>query len=223
MSFNDIFKSSFMANFTSFSLGDILLALFVSFVIGLFITQVYKYSTSNIVFSASFGVTIIGLCMITTFVILAVTSNVVLSLGMVGALSIVRFRTAIKEPLDIVYLFWAIAVGIVIGAGLIPLAFIGSILIGIMLFVFTNTKGIDTPYLIILNCSSSESEKNAILLIEKNIGKYKVKSKTISNDNIENTIEIRLKDKNTSFVNELTCIEGVRNVVLLNYNGEYIN
>ena len=223
MSFNDIFKSSFMANFTSFSLGDILLALFIAFVIGLFITQIYKYSTSSIVFSSSFSVTLIGLCMVTTFVILAVTSNVILSLGMVGALSIVRFRTAIKEPLDIVYLFWAIAVGIVIGAGLIPLAFIGSILIGIMLFVFTNTKGIDTPYLIILNCNNSESEKTAISLIEKNISKYKIKSKTITKNNIENTIEIRLKDKNTDFINELCCIEGVQNVILLNYNGEYIN
>ena len=137
--FNDIFKSSFLENASSsFSVVDTLIALVLSFVIGLFIFFTYKKTFSGVMYSASFGVTLIGLCMITTFVILAVTSNVVLSLGMVGALSIVRFRTAIKEPLDIAYLFWSIGVGIVIGAGLIPLAVIGSVAIGVVLIIFVN-------------------------------------------------------------------------------------
>ena len=138
MTFNDIFKSSFLENVTSVSLLDMTLALLLAFALGLFIYFVYKKTFAGVMFSSSFGVTLIALTMITTLVILAVTSNVVLSLGMVGALSIVRFRTAIKEPLDIAFLFWSIAVGIVLAAGLIPLAVFGSAVIGIVLIVFVN-------------------------------------------------------------------------------------
>lgn len=109
MTFSDIFKSSFLENVTSVSILDMALALGLSFAIGLFIFLIYRKTYAGVMYSASFGVTLVGLTMISTFVILAVTSNVVLSLGMVGALSIVRFRTAIKEPLDIAFLFWAIA------------------------------------------------------------------------------------------------------------------
>ena len=122
MSFNDIFKSSFLENVTAVSLTDMALALVLSFCLGLFIFFVYKKTYAGVMYSSSFGVTLVALTMITTLVILAVSSNVVLSLGMVGALSIVRFRTAIKEPLDIAFLFWSIAVGIVLAAGFIPLA-----------------------------------------------------------------------------------------------------
>ena len=120
MSFKDIFKSSFLERTTSFSIPDTLISLALAFALGMFIYFVYKKTYQGVVFSRSFGVSLVALTMIGTFVILAVTSNVVLSLGMVGALSIVRFRTAIKDPLDIVYLFWAIAVGIVLGAGMYP-------------------------------------------------------------------------------------------------------
>ena len=133
MTFNDIFKSSFLENITSVSILDMLLALLLAFAIGLFIFLIYKKTFSGVMYSSSFGVTLLALTMITTVVILAVTSNVVLSLGMVGALSIVRFRTAIKEPLDIAFLFWSIAVGIVLAAGMLPLALIGSVMIGLIL------------------------------------------------------------------------------------------
>ena len=136
MTFQDIFKSSFLENVTSVSLLDMSVALLLAFGIGLFILLVYKKTFTGVMYSSSFGVTLVALTMITTLVILAVTSNVVLSLGMVGALSIVRFRTAIKEPLDIAFLFWSIAVGIVLAAGMIPLAVIGSVVIGLMLLVF---------------------------------------------------------------------------------------
>ena len=112
-------------------------------------------------YSSSFGTTLIALTMITTVVILAVTSNVVLSLGMVGALSIVRFRTAIKEPLDIAFLFWSIAVGIVLAAGIIPLAVIGSVIIGVILLVFVNKKSHCNPYIVVLSCKNHETEKKA--------------------------------------------------------------
>ena len=137
-SFSDIFKSSFLENVTSVSVLDMAVALALSFAIGLFIFFVYKKTFSGVMYSSSFGVTLVALTMITALVILAVTSNVVLSLGMVGALSIVRFRAAIKEPLEIAFLFWSIAVGIVLAAGMIPLAVIGSIIIGLVLIIFVN-------------------------------------------------------------------------------------
>ena len=137
MNFNDIFKSSVLENVSSVSLLDMGIALALAFCLGLFIFMVYKKTFNGVMYSSSFGVTLVALTMITTVVILAVTSNVVLSLGMVGALSIVRFRTAIKEPLDIAFLFWSIAVGIVLAAGMIPLAVIGSVVIGVILLVIS--------------------------------------------------------------------------------------
>ena len=151
MTFNDIFKSSFLNNVTSISIFDMTLALLLAFGVGMFIFLVYKKTFAGVMYSSGFGVTLIALTMITTLVILAVTSNVVLSLGMVGALSIVRFRTAIKEPLDIAFLFWSIAVGIVLAAGLIPLTVIGSLLIGIILLIFVNRKTHVNPYIAVIN------------------------------------------------------------------------
>lgn len=145
MTFSDIFKSSFLENVTSVSPIDMVLALALAFGLGLFIFFIYKKTFSGVMYSGNFGVTLIALTMITTLVILAVTSNVVLSLGMVGALSIVRFRTAIKEPLDIAFLFWAIAAGIVLAAGLIPLAVFGSVVIGITLLLFANRRSSAPP------------------------------------------------------------------------------
>ena len=136
--FKDIFKSDFLnsTNLNTFSLSDTLIALGISFILGLFIYFVYKKTYKGVMYSAAFGVSLLAMSMITTLVILAVTANIVLSLGMVGALSIVRFRTAIKEPMDIAFLFWAIAAGIVLGAGLIPLAIIGSVIIGVVILIF---------------------------------------------------------------------------------------
>ena len=139
MTFQDIFKSSFVENVEAISVLDMALAMVLAFGVGLFIFFIYKKTYAGVMYSSGFGVTLIALTMITTLVILAVTSNVVLSLGMVGALSIVRFRTAIKEPMDIAFLFWAIAVGIVLAAGMIPLAVFGSLFIGVILFLFAST------------------------------------------------------------------------------------
>ena len=157
MTFNDIFKSSFLENINSVSIPDMAIALLLAFGLGLFIFLVYKKTYQGVMYSSSFGVTLIALTMITTVVILAVTSNVVLSLGMVGALSIVRFRTAIKEPLDIAFLFWSIAVGIVLAAGMIPLAVIGSVIIGVILLIFVNRKSHCNPYIIVVQCADHSS------------------------------------------------------------------
>ena len=169
MTFNDIFKSSFLENVTSISLLDMALAMVLAFAIGMFIFLIYKKTYQGVMYSSSFGVTLVALTMITTLVILAVTSNVVLSLGMVGALSIVRFRTAIKEPLDIAFLFWSIAVGIVLAAGMIPLAVFGSVIIGIILLIFVNKKSHIIPYIIVLNCDGHDSEVKAAELIKSKV------------------------------------------------------
>ena len=150
MTFQDIFKSIFLENIASISMLDMAIALVLAFLLGLFIFFVYKKSYSGVMYSASFGVTLVALSLITTLLIMTVVSNIVLSLGMVGALSIVRFRTAIKEPMDIAFLFWSIAVGIVLAAGLIPLAVFGSIFIGAVLVAFSKKKTVEKTFLCIV-------------------------------------------------------------------------
>ena len=223
MSFQDVFKSSFMESVTEFSAVDTLLGMVFALVIGLFIFMVYKKTFNGVMYSSGFALTLVGLSLVTTLVIMAVTSNVVLSLGMVGALSIVRFRAAIKEPIEIVYLFWSIASGIVIGAGMIPLAVIGSAMIGVILLVFANRKMHESPYILILNCDDEKSEEEVLHMTQKAVKRFLVKSKTVNAGGIELTAEIRLKDAATSFVNRFYEIEGVRNVTLVSYNGEYMS
>ena len=172
MTFNDIFKSSFLEKASSFSILDMVIALVLAFVIGLFIFLVYKKTFRGVMYSENFGVSLVAMTLITTLIILAVTSNVVLSLGMVGALSIVRFRSAIKEPLDIAFVFWSISIGIVLGAGLIPLAVFGSVFIGIILLLFVNKKSSDNPYILIVNCNDENSETLAMTHINKSVKKH---------------------------------------------------
>ncbi len=223
MTFSDIFKSSFLENVTSVSILDMVLALVLAFGIGLFIFVVYKKTYTGVMYSSSFGVTLVALTMITTVVILAVTSNVVLSLGMVGALSIVRFRTAIKEPLDIAFLFWSIAVGIVLAAGMIPLAVIGSVVIGMILLVFVNKKSHCNPYIVVLQCDGQETEAKATAFLESRVQRCVVKSKSVQKGAIELNLEIRLRDANTDFINTLSDMNGVSSAVLVSYNGDYMN
>ncbi len=223
MTFNDIFQSSFLENVTEFSAVDTLIGMVFAAVIGLFIFTIYKKTFQGVMYSSGFSLSLVGLCLVTTLVIMAVTSNVVLSLGMVGALSIVRFRAAIKEPMEIVYLFWSIAAGIVIGAGMVPLAVIGSAIIGAILVLFANRKIHENPYILILNCSGEKAEKEAMEMIGKEVKRFAVKSKTVNRDGIELTAEIRLKDAATDFVNRLEGTEGIGEVTLVSYNGEYMS
>ena len=223
MTFSDVFKSSFLSNINSFSTLDVLLALGLAFVIGLFIFLIYKKTYQGVMYSDSFGVSLIAMSMITSLVIIAVTSNVVLSLGMVGALSIVRFRTAIKEPMDIAFLFWAIAVGIVLGAGLLPLAIIGSVIVGIVIVVFSTRKLGDIPYILVVNCENEEAEMSVNELIKEEAKKSVLKSKAVNSLGVELTYEVRIKEENTGFVNAVSSKDGVTNAVLVSYNGEYMS
>lgn len=222
MSFNDIFKSSFLENVTAVSITDMALALVLSFCLGLFIFLVYKKTYAGVMFSQAFGGALIAMTMITTMVILAVTSNVVLSLGMVGALSIVRFRTAIKEPMDIAFLFWAIAGGIVLAAGMIPLAIIGSIIIGVIMIVFCNRKSAQKPFIAVVSCDNGETEKKVADYLKENAGKVSVKSKSAQKGSIELTYEVTLKDNDTDFITKLSEMDGVGSAVLVSYNGDYM-
>lgn len=222
MSFQDIFRSSFLENVTEFSLLDTCIGLAVALLVGLFIFMIYKKTLTGVLYSDGFALTLVGLSLVTTLVIMAVTSNVVLSLGMVGALSIVRFRTAIKEPVEIVFLFWSLAVGIVIGAGMIPLAIIGSAIIGVILLLFANRKIRKQPYILVVSCKDEAAEQRITEILAKAVEYYTVKSKTVNAAGIEFTAELRTKDAETAFVNRITELEGVGNATLVSYNGEYM-
>ena len=222
MTFSDIFKSSFLENVTAVSPLDMVLTITLAFGTGLFIFFVYKKTYQGVRYSSSFGVTLIALTMITAQVILAVTSNVVLSLGMVGALSIVRFRTAIKEPLDIAFLFWSIAAGIILAAGMIPLAVIGSVVIGLILLLFVNKKPHRNPYIVVLSCADHGAETQAMQYLTQQTQRCVVKSKSVQPGHIEINAEVRLREENTDFVNTLCGIEGVNSAVLVSYNGDYM-
>lgn len=223
MNFSDVFRSSFLNSVTEFSILDTVLALAVALLTGLFIFIVYKKTLTGVMYSGGFALTLIGLSLVTTLVIIAVTSNVVLSLGMVGALSIVRFRTAIKEPVEIVFLFWSLAVGIVAGAGMIPLAVIGSVIIGIILLLFANRKISNSPYILVLNCKNEKAEESVLNILDKSVEHYIIKSKTINISGIEMTCELRTKDATTTFVNRIHDIADVESATLVSYNGEYMS
>lgn len=223
MSFSDIFKSSFLQNVGSITPLDMVLAMGLSFALGVFIFFIYKQSYRGVMYSAGFGVTLIALCMVTTLVILAISSNVVMSLGMVGALSIVRFRSAIKEPLDIAFLFWSIAAGIVLAAGLIPLSVFGSVFIGVVILVFVNRKSVAMPYVLVIRCADLAAEQEALDFVSRRVKKLVLKGKTVRPEETELTYEVRLMNEDTSFISRLAEIEGIYSAVLVSYNGDYMN
>ncbi len=137
-------------------------------------------------------------------------------------LSIVRFRTAIKEPMDIAFLFWSIAAGIVLAAGMIPLAVIGSVIIGVVMLVFINRKAVHDPYIAVISCENAAAEKSATTYLKQNVEKAVIKSKTAQNGSIEMTWEIRLLKQDTDFITELSEMDGVNSAVLVSYNGDYL-
>lgn len=222
MNLETLLTSGFLENMTAVSLLDMVVALALSFGLGMFIFLVYKKTYTGVMYSSSFGVTLLSMTMITTTVILAVTSNVVLSLGMVGALSIVRFRTAIKEPLELAFLFWAIGGGIVLAAGMLPLAIVGSVIIGVILLVFVNRKSHCDPYILVLQCRDEACEGNVQAYLAGAVRRVAVKSKTVQKGLIELHLEVRLKDESTAFVNAISAMAGVESAALVSYNGEYM-
>ena len=203
------------------SVTSIAYTLLFSFALGLFIFFIYRVSYKGVMYSKTFNVTLIAMAMITSTIILAITSNIILSLGMVGALSIVRYRTAIKDPIDVVYLFWAIGIGIISGAGLWKLALISSVVIGIILFVFSKLSDIQMPYLLVISYRTEETNDLVFKLIESEAKRYRLKSKVFTGENYELTVEIREREKTAGLINKIGGIKNVNSVAQLGYDGDF--
>lgn len=221
MNFSDIFKKSFLTKVGTSQTLDIIIALLVSIVIGAYIFYFYKKTYKGIVFSKMFAAALTGMTVITTFIILAVTSNVVLSLGMVGALSIVRFRSSIKEPIDIIYIFWAISEGIVIGSRQYSLAIAGTICISIAMAVFGTYKEKLNRYILVVRYNAEEKE--ILNKVKEICKKYEVKSNTVySNNEQELIVEVILERNENVLIENLKQYKAINMVSLVKYNGEYI-
>lgn len=220
LNFQDIIKQSVLhlESFRSISYVDMLLGLLSSFFIGMFIYWIYRKTFRGVVYSYNYNVSFVLMTMITALIIMTISTNIVLSLGMVGALSIVRFRTAVKDPLDIVYMFWAISAGIASGAKMYPLALGGSLIIGLTLAWLSRRKVREQAYLLIIRHTDAASTELRVQLRKLNT---KLKSKTVRKDFTELTVEVLLRDDNTAFVQTISEIEGVHDASLINYTGDY--
>lgn len=222
MTLGDIFKNDFIEQTTgAISILEMMIALSIAFAIGAGIYYVYKKTFQGVMYSKTFNTSLVILSLISATIIIAVTNNIVLSLGMVGALSIVRFRTSIKDPIDVVYMFWSIGSGIITGAGLYVLAGISFMFITAVILLYSKTDVRVETYLVIINYDTSEVELEIYNKLNNELGKYKIKSKTKVPSQFELTVEIKMKSDKSSIVNELDKIDGVTNVAMLSYDGDY--
>jgi uncharacterized membrane protein YhiD involved in acid resistance len=220
--FSDIFKSSFIEKTTAFSLIDSVLSIGLALLLGLFIYFVYKKTFNGVIYSHSFNISLIIMTMATSLVIMGISQNVLLSLGMVGALSIVRFRTPIKDPMDLIYLFWSVIVGILCGAGFILLAVIGSLVIGGVIILFSNKIKIENPYLLVVKHDKEITNEEIEHIIQESTKRYSLKSKSMmQNDETEITYEIRVKDNDSNIISEISGLRGIHSAVMLSYDGNF--
>ncbi len=219
---NQLFSISFFEKAVAFSLPDTLLILAVAGLIGLFIAALYRVTYQGVMYTMTYGVTLVAITMISALILCVVTSNVVLTLGMVGALSIIRFRTSIKEPMDIMFMFWAVAAGIAAGAGMAGVAVVGSLMIGLMVVLLTRGRQNGVPYILVLQVDGQEAEEAAMKLVAEKVRRSRVKSKRVSGEGTEVTVDVRLKDGDTAFLHAINALPGVRSAVLVTYNGEYM-
>lgn len=220
MSISDLIKNKFVEEFTAISVGTLLTTLLLSFALGLFVLVIYRVTYGGVSFSKSFALSLVMLSMVTALAILTVRSNVVLSLGMVGALSIVRFRAAVKDPLDIGFLFWGIAAGITAGAQLYWVALLGTAVIAVLYILITIFRKEKKSYLLIVRYDAScEMNVNGVL----GAVKYRLKNKTQTGNKIELTAEVKIRRNDTTYLSRFNAIDGVESVTLLEYSGEYMN
>jgi len=220
--FDDIFKSSFLEKSSSFSLIDSLIGMAAAFLIGLFIYWVYKTTFNGVIYSHSFNISLMVMTLTTALVIMGISQNVLLSLGMVGALSIVRFRTPIKDPMDLIFLFWSVAAGILCGAGFIPLVAVGSVVIGLVIILFQNKIVVENPYLLVVKFDDESANTEIEHILTNSTKKYMLKSKTIVQDyEIEVTYEVRMKENDSQLVSNISKVNGVSSSVMLSYDGNF--
>jgi len=223
VTFADVLQKSFVA----MSMGgtdrittlNILINVTMSFLVGMFIYFMYKKTFQGVLYQKSFNISLVLAGIVTSLVIMTISGNLILSLGMVGALSIVRFRTPIKDSMDLIFLFWAISTGIANGVGYYNISIVGSIMIAIFLLILTKSGKTDNgAFLLVLSLSSEEAETDAFDLLEKTVENYSLKSKTVSSDRTEITLEINSKNQEAKFMNELKKIEGVDRLTLVAYD-----
>ena len=219
---NQLFSVSFFEKTVAFSLPDTLLILLVSALLGLFIAALYRATYQGVMYTMTYGVSLAAITMISALILCVVTSNVVLTLGMVGALSIIRFRTSIKEPMDIMFMFWAVAAGIATGAGMAGVAVLGSLCIGLLIVLLTRGRQNGVPYILVLQVEDQAAEKRALELVAANVKRSRVKSKRVAKEETEITVDLRLKNENTDFMHAVNALPGVRSAMLVTYNGEYM-
>ena len=222
MGFMDMIKKSVLEQFQSVTVGQMALSVGVAFLMGIFILLVYRQTFRGVLYSKGFAISLVLLAMVTALVIRTISSNLALSLGMVGALSIVRFRTAIKDPVDTVFMFWSVGEGIAIGTKFYDIAIISAIIIGVVLaamgaFKFKGTR----PYILILHYD--ESASGQIKQMVKQLPSPRLKSKTVQRDGIEMTLELRLKDNETGFVEKFMRVEGVYDAALISHQGDIVS
>ena len=218
--------------FSTFSIGDlfsgtlnpirVVLTLLIALGVGGFLFLIYKKTFMGVVYSRSFNISLILLTMVSALVLMLISSNLTLSLGMVGALSIVRFRTAIKDPIDTVFMFWAVGEGLALGAGFVDVGLIGALVIGVIMMVIGSARSNGTqPYLLILHYDERASQQ--IKSLVKQLPKAHVKSKTVQRDNMELTIELRVHESETDFVDKFLRVPGVYDATLVAHQGDLIS
>ena len=205
--------------FDGVSITNAALGLLTALIMGAVIYFVYRKFYTGVIYSRSFAVTLVGMTVLTAMVTLAISTNIVISLGMVGALSIVRFRTAIKDPLDLLYLFWAITTGITAGAGMYVLVVVAAVVMTVMVILFYHKQQKGRIYILVVHYTGDEAGDNVIRALGKI--RYFIKSKTLRKEKTEMAIEVFCKNNDTFFMEKIRAIDGVEDSTLIQYNGEY--
>ncbi len=218
--FSDIFKKSFLEGYASVELSakQIVVVIFFAVLLGLYIYAVYRFLTKKTFYSKSFNISLVLMSVITAAIILTVQSSVVISLGMVGALSIVRFRTAVKDPMDLSFLFWSISVGIICGAGLVEIAIILSVIVTVVIYALDRIPVIKTPMILVVN-AGVDSDAGILEKIRENTGYYEEKSRVITNGVLELVYELRTKDS-SALSKAVSSVPGVNSVSVMSHDGE---
>ena len=220
MSFKDIFKNSFLNGFTNgVDIRTVVISLIVTTVLAVYIFFVYRAITRKTFYSKTFNLSLIAMAIITSAIILTIQSNIVLSLGMVGALSIVRFRTAIKDPLDLVFLYWSISIGIICGAGLSIIAFVLSLMISVVVILLQKYPTKKISMILVVNSINLDNDEEILKVIEEYCKSYRLKTKSISGDKLDLIVEIKIEEEN-KLVKRLFDIDGVKNASIMTYDGE---
>ena len=221
MGYKDVFKKSFLEGFNGMDIttAKIVATLFVTALLALYIFAIYRLVTRKVFYSKNFNIALAAMSLITAAIILAMQSNLVISLGMVGALSIVRFRTAIKDPMDLVFLFWSISIGIICGAGLYEVALVTSVAVTVFILVLDMIPVSRAPMMLVVNSSKMDDEQTVLDVVGKYAKSYKVKSRNLSKGRLDMVVELRVKDE-SGLVSEVAALDGMIGASLIAHDGE---